>query len=63
MKKVHQNEEEAWLHHTLKEFEYVANSHKYGPIFYEMLSKDTKTILNNAYELEKRDMICKLLLD
>ena len=57
---MHQNEEEAWLHHTLKEFEYVVNSHKYGPLFYDLLSDDTKLILSNMINLDKKGLKCQL---
>jgi hypothetical protein len=55
-----QNEEEAWFHHVLKEFEYAVNSHKYGPLVYDLLSVDTKIILNNMYTLAQqgRKMVC-----
>jgi len=28
------NEEEAWLHHVIKDFDYVVCSGKYGPLFF-----------------------------
>ena len=47
------NEEEAWLHHVVKDFDYVVCSGKYGPLFYDMLSDDAKLILSNMYNLAK----------
>ena len=51
-----QNEEEAWLYHTIKDFEYVVNSGKYGILFFEMLSKDTKVILTNMLNAEANNL-------
>jgi len=51
-----QNEEEAWLYHTIKDFEYVVNSGKYGTLFFEMLSKDTKVILTNMLNAEANNL-------
>ena len=53
------NEEEAWLHHTINEFDYVVCSGKYGPLFYKMLSDDAKTILYNCALLELNNMEIK----
>jgi hypothetical protein len=53
------NEEEAWLHHTINEFDYVVCSGKYGPLFYEMLSEDAKTILYNCAVLKLNNMEIK----
>jgi hypothetical protein len=50
------NEEEAWLHHVLKDFDYVVQSGKYGPLFYDLLSADTKQILFNMYVLEQNNL-------
>jgi hypothetical protein len=47
-----QNEEEAWLHHIIKQFDEVVCTHKYGPLFYELLDEETKTIINNMREVE-----------
>lgn len=54
-----ENEEEAWLHHVVKDFDYVACSGKYGPLFYNMLSDQAKLIINNMRELEVRNMEVK----
>ena len=51
-----QNEEEAWLHHTIKAFDEVVCSGKYGPLFYKMLSDDAKLILFNMRMLEENNM-------
>jgi hypothetical protein len=51
-----QNEEEAWLHHVVKQFDEVVCSGKYGPLFYKMLSDDAKLILDNVSYLEKNNM-------
>jgi len=48
------NEEEAWLHHLIKDFDYVVCSGKYGPLFYDLLSDQAKLVLNNMYNLEQR---------
>jgi hypothetical protein len=47
------NEEEAWFHHVVKDFDYIVCSGKYGPLFYKLLSDEAKTIINNMYHLEK----------
>ena len=47
-----QNEEEAWLYHTIKDFEYVVNSGKYGTLFFDALTKETKQILANMLNAE-----------
>lgn len=47
-----QNEEEAWLYHTVKDFEYVVSSGKYGTLFFEMLSQDAKQVLANMLNAE-----------
>lgn len=41
------NEEEAWLYHTLKDFEYIVNSGKYGTLVFELLGEDTKQAMHN----------------
>ena len=46
------NEEEAWLYHTIKDFEYVVNSGKYGTLVFEMLGDDTKQALRNMLTAE-----------
>jgi len=51
-----QNEEEAWLHHTIKAFDEIVCSGKYGPLFYKMLSNDAKQILFNMKMLEEKKM-------
>lgn len=51
-----QNEEEAWLYHTIKAFDEIVCSGKYGPLFYKMLSNDAKLILNNMRILEENNM-------
>jgi len=51
-----QNEEEAWLHHTIKAFDEIVCSGKYGPLFYKMLSNDAKQILFNMKMLEENKM-------
>jgi hypothetical protein len=51
-----QNEEEAWLHHTIKAFDEIVCSGKYGPLFYKMLSDDAKQILFNMKMLEENKM-------
>ena len=53
------NEEEAWLHHTIKEFDYVVCSGKYGPLFYNLLSEDAKLILYNMGVLKANNMEIK----
>jgi|Laugrespbdmm15sn_2_1035079.scaffolds.fasta_scaffold01113_7 hypothetical protein len=55
-----QNEEEAWLHHIIKQFDEVVCTHKYGPLFYALLSEDAKLILNNMYTLEQRKQEIKI---
>ena len=55
------NEEEAWLHHVVKEFDSVVCSGKYGPLFYKMLSEDAKLIINNMAELERTGMEIKIV--
>lgn len=55
------NEEEAWLHHVIKEFDEVVCSGKYGPLFYKMLSEDAKLIINNMAELERTGMEIKIV--
>jgi len=53
------NEEEAWLHHVVKDFDYVVRSGKYGPLFYELLSDESKIIINNMRECKLRNMEVK----
>ena len=53
------NEEEAWLHHVIKDFDYVVRSGKYGPLFYALLSDESKFIINNMRECELRNMEVK----
>jgi hypothetical protein len=53
------NEEEAWLHHVIKDFDYVVRSGKYGPLFYTLLSDEAKFIINNMRECELRNMEVK----
>jgi hypothetical protein len=53
------NPEEAWFAHTINEFQYIVNSGKYGPHFYKFLSEQTKQVLANMYELEKRGLELK----
>ena len=48
------NEEEAWLHGVIKDFDYIACSGKYGPMFYKLLSDQAKLIISNMVELDKR---------
>jgi hypothetical protein len=55
-----QNEEEAWLHHAVKQFDNIVCSHKYGPLFYELLSNDAQLILNNMYVLKQRKQEIKI---
>ena len=56
-----QNEEEAWLHHVIKEFDSVVCSGKYGPLFYKMLSDDAKLIISNMEELERTGREIKIV--
>lgn len=37
--------EEFWVHHVVKDFDYIVSSGKYRGLFYEMLSDETKEIL------------------
>ena len=37
--------EEFWVHHVVKDFDYIVSSGKYPDTFYEMLSEETKTKL------------------
>jgi hypothetical protein len=53
------NEEEAWLHHVIKDFDYIVRSGKYGPLFYALLSDEAKFIINNMRECELRNMEVK----
>jgi hypothetical protein len=53
------NEEEAWLHHVIKDFDYIVRSGKYGPLFYALLSGEAKFIINNMRECELRNMEVK----
>lgn len=50
------NEEEAWLHGVISDFDYIVCSGKYGPLFYKMLSDQAKLIINNMRECELRNM-------
>jgi len=50
------NEEEAWLHGVIKDFDYIVCSGKYGPLFYKMLSDQAKLVINNMRECELRNM-------
>ena len=54
------NEEEAWLHGVIKDFDYIACSGKYGPMFYKLLSDQAKLIISNMVELDKRGWDIKL---
>ena len=51
-----QNEEEAWLYHTIKDFEYVVSRGKYGTLFFEMLSQEAKQILANMLNAEANNL-------
>ena len=55
-----QNEEEAWLHHAVKQFDNIVCSHKYGPLFYELLSNAAQLIRNNMYVLKQRKQEIKI---
>jgi hypothetical protein len=46
------NDEEAWLHWVMMDFNYIVKSGKYGPLFYDLLDEETKTIINNMREVE-----------
>lgn len=37
--------EEAWVHHVVKDFDYIVSSKKYQGMYYKMLSQETKDIL------------------
>lgn len=50
------NEEEAWLYHTVKDFEYIVNSGKYGVLFYDLLGEDTKQVLKNMLTAEANNL-------
>lgn len=50
------NEEEAWLHHVIKDFDYIVCSGKYGPHFYKYLSDDAKVILNNLHKFHSGEL-------
>jgi len=47
------NEEEAWFHSVVRDFNYIVLSGKYGPLFYKLLSDEAKLILNNMYNMEQ----------
>jgi hypothetical protein len=51
------NEEEAWLHSVMRDFNYIVISGRYGPLFYELLTDDAKLIIQNMYLLEKNNVI------
>lgn len=53
------NDEEAWLHHVIKDFDFIVCSGKYGPLFYDLLSDEAKLIINNMRELTLRNMEIK----
>lgn len=53
------NDEEAWLHHVIKDFDFIVCSGKYGPLFYDLLSDDAKLIINNMRECKLRNMEVK----
>lgn len=55
-----QKEEEAWLHHAVKQFDNIVCSHKYGALFYPLLSEDAQLILNNMYVLKQRKQEIKI---
>lgn len=59
------NEEEAWFHHVVKDFDYIVCSGKYGPLVYKLLSDQAKLTLNNMYNIEQRgwDIKCPSQLD
>jgi hypothetical protein len=50
------NEEEAWLHHTVKDFEYVVTSGKYGVLFFDLLGDDAKQVLRNMFTAEDNNL-------
>jgi hypothetical protein len=54
------NEEEAWLHSVMRDFNYIVISGRYGPLFYELLTDDAKLIIQNMYLLEKNNMKAQL---
>lgn len=47
-----QDEEEAWFVNAINEFQFIVNSGKYGPIFYQFLTPQTKQVLSNMFLLE-----------
>jgi hypothetical protein len=53
------NDEEAWLHHVIKDFDFIVCSGKYGPLFYDLLSDEAKMIINNMRECKLRNMEIK----
>jgi hypothetical protein len=53
------NEEEAWLHSVMRDFNYIVLSGRYGPLFYNMLTDEAKLIINNMRECELRNMEVK----
>lgn len=56
------NDEEAWLHWVMIDFNYIVKSGKYGPLFYDLLDEDTKTIINNMRECELQNVEVKWTL-
>lgn len=53
------NEEEAWLHHVIADFDYIVQSGRYGPFVYDKLSEETKMILHNMYVLKLNNVKIK----
>ena len=53
------NDEEAWLHWVMIDFNYIVKSGKYGPLFYDLLSDEAKMIINNMRECKLRNMEIK----
>lgn len=53
------NDEEAWLHWVMIDFNYIVKSGKYGPLFYNLLDEESKTIINNMRECELQNLEVK----
>lgn len=46
------NEEEAWFYGIMRDFNYIVQSGKYGPLFYALLEEESKNIINNMREVD-----------
>jgi hypothetical protein len=59
------NQDEAWFHGVMRDFNIILNSGKYGPLVWENLHPDSRMIISNIVFLDKAgyDVKCQLESD